>query len=257
MHTNRLRERLAAGGKFLNGWVTSGNPLLVEVMANSGFDSITLDMQHGDLHSGNLMAAIQAVASTNTVPLVRVPWNHPPDVMKALDLGAQGVICPLIDTPEQAAAFVSACRYPPLGGRSYGPVRAGIRSAGDYYQHANASVMAIPMIETRLGLENLESILDVPGIDAIFVGPSDLSQSLGMAVGPEWTEGVVFDALKHITTTCAARGVPTGVFTTSVTYARRMFELGYDFVTAGTDLAYVRAGGAAAVNELAPLLTAP
>lgn len=246
---------MAAGGKFLNGWVTSGNPLLAEVMANSGFDSITLDMQHGDLHSGNLMAAIQAVASTDTVPLVRVPWNHPPDVMKALDLGAQGVICPLIESPEAAAAFVSACRYPPVGGRSYGPVRAGIRGAGDYYKHANASVMAIAMIETKLGLENLESILDVPGIDAIFVGPSDLSQSLGMAVGPEWTEGVVFDALQRITSVCAARNVPTGVFTTSITYARRMLELGYDFVTAGTDLAYVRAGGTAVTRELAPLLT--
>lgn len=257
MHQNRLRQRLAAGGKFLNGWVTSGNPLVAEVMAHSGFGSITFDMQHGDLHSGNLMAVIQAVSGTDAVPIVRVPWNHPPDVMKALDLGAEGVICPLIDTPEQAAAFVSACRYPPLGGRSYGPVRAGIRGAGDYYQHANTSVMAIPMIETKLGLENLESILEVPGIDAIFVGPSDLSQSLGMAVGPEWTEGVVFDALKHITTTCAARGVPTGVFTTSTSYARRMLELGYDFVTAGTDLAYVRAGGAAAVNELTPLLTTP
>ena len=246
---------MAGGGKFLNGWVTSGNPLLAEVMANSGFDSITLDMQHGDLHSGNLMAAIQAVANTDTVPLVRVPWNHPPDVMKALDLGAQGVICPLIETPDAAAAFVSACRYPPVGGRSYGPVRAGIRGAGDYYKHANASVMAIPMIETKLGLENLESILEVPGIDAIFVGPSDLSQSLGMAGGPEWTEGVVFDALQRITSVCAAHNVPTGVFTTSITYARRMLELGYDFVTAGTDLAYVRAGGTAATRELAPLLT--
>ena len=248
---------MAAGGKFLNGWVTSGNPLVAEVMAHSGFGSITFDMQHGDLHSGNLMAVIQAVSGTDAVPIVRVPWNHPPDVMKALDLGAEGVICPLIDTPEQAAAFVSACRYPPLGGRSYGPVRAGIRGAADYYKQANEAVMAIPMIETKQGLENLESILAVPGVDAIFVGPSDLSQALGMPVGPEWTEGVVFDALKHITTTCAARGVPTGVFTTSTSYARRMLELGYDFVTAGTDLAYVRAGGAAAVNELTPLLTTP
>ena len=112
MHTNRLRQRLADGGKFINGWVTSGNPLMAEVMANAGFDSITLDMQHGDLHSGNLMAAIQAVGTTNTVPLVRVPWNHPPDVMKALDLGAQGVICPLIDTPEQAAFVAAAATRP-------------------------------------------------------------------------------------------------------------------------------------------------
>lgn len=250
MAKNRLRQRLSAGDKFLNGWVTSGNPLLAEVMANSGFHSITLDMQHGDLHSGNLMAAIQAVASTDTVPLVRVPWNHPPDVMKALDLGAQGVICPLIETAEAAAAFVAACRYPPMGGRSYGPVRAGIRGAAEYYESANAAVLAIAMIETKAGLDNLESILEVPGVDAIFVGPSDLSQSLGMPVGPEWTEGVVFDALRHICTTCAARGVPTGIFTTSVGYAQRMLELGYNFVTAGTDLAYVRAGGVAVVEAL-------
>lgn len=246
---------LAAGGKFLNGWVNCGNPLIIEAMANAGFGSITLDMQHGDLHSGNLLAAIQAVATTDTVPLVRVPWNHPPDVMKALDFGAQGVICPLIETPEAAAAFVSACRYPPVGGRSYGPVRAGIRGAAEYYQSANANVLAIPMIETKLGLENLESILEVPGIDAIFVGPSDLSQSLGMAVGPQWTEGVVYEALQHIATTCAAKGVATGVFTISTQYARRMLDLGYSFVTAGNDLAYVRAGGASNVAELADLLS--
>lgn len=254
MSENKLRQRLASGGKFLNGWLTSGNPLVAEVMANAGFDSITLDMQHGDFHAGNLLPALQAVATTDTVPLVRVPWNHPPDVMKALDFGAQGVICPLIETPEAAAAFVAACRYPPLGGRSYGPVRAGIRGGADYYTYANGMVMAIPMIETKLGLQNLNSILEVPGIDAIFVGPSDLSQSLGQAVGPEWTEGVVFEALVQIVQTCAERGVPAGVFTNSVSYARRMLELGFGFVTAGSDLAYVRAGATAAATDLSDAL---
>ncbi len=251
MQRNKLRERLASGGKFVNGWVTSGNPLVVEVVANAGFESVTLDMQHGDLHAGNLLPALQAIAATDAVPLVRVPWNHPPDVMKALDFGAQGIICPLIDTPEAAAAFVAACRYPPLGGRSYGPVRAGIRGGADYYTYANEMVMAIPMIETKLGLQNLSSILDVPGIDAIFVGPSDLSQSLGQPIGPEWTDGVVYEALTQIVSTCAARGVPTGVYTNSTSYAKRMLELGFRFVTAGSDLSYVKGGATAAVAELA------
>jgi 4-hydroxy-2-oxoheptanedioate aldolase len=141
-----------------------------------------------------------------------------------------------------------------VGGRSYGPVRAGIRTGAEYYRQANETTVAIPMIETRQGLENLESILDVPGVDAIFVGPSDLSQSLGMPVGPEWTDGVVYDALAHIASTCASRGVPAGVFTNSTAYARRMLDLGFRFVTAGSDLAYVKAGAAAAVAELTEAL---
>lgn len=250
MRVNKLRQKLAAGGKFISGWVNCGNPLVVEAMANAGFDAVTLDMQHGELHSGNLITALQAVSTTDAVPLVRVPWNHPPDVMKALDFGAQGVICPLIETPEAAAAFVAACRYPPLGGRSYGPVRAGIKGGADYYSYANEMVMAIPMIETKLGLQNLGSILEVPGIDAIFVGPSDLAQSLGQQIGPEYVDGVVFEALAQIVQTCSAKGVPVGVYTNSVGYARRMLELGFSFVTAGSDLGYVRAAAADVVAQL-------
>ena len=185
MRDNILRQKLAAGSKLISGWVNSANPLVVEAMASAGFDAVTLDMQHGEFNVANIMTAIQAIDTTGAVPLVRVPWNHPPDIMKALDFGAQGVICPLIETPEAAAAFVAACRYPPLGGRSYGPVRAGIRGGPDYHEYANQMVMTMPMIETKLGLQNLGAILDVPGIDAIFVGPSDLAQSLGQQIGPE------------------------------------------------------------------------
>ena len=148
-------------------------------MAHAGFDSLTVDMQHGLSHFESAVPMFQAISTTDTVPLARVPWNEPGIIMKLLDAGCYGIICPMINSADEAAAFVGACRYPPHGYRSYGPTRAALYAGADYAAHANEEVLTLAMIETKAGLENLEAIVQTPGLDAVYVGPADLSQSLG------------------------------------------------------------------------------
>ncbi len=248
MRENILRKKLAMREPFLNGWLSTGHPLLAETLGRAGFDSVTVDMQHGTLSSSELLTALQAISTSDAVPLVRVAANDPAACMQALDFGAYGVICPMIDSAEDAARFISYCRYPPVGMRSYGPIRGLLYGGADYPLKANDELLAIAMIETAAGLENLDSILRVPGLDAIFVGPADLSQALGIPVGPEQTDGPVWDALSKIIEHCRANGVPAGVFTKSLSYASRMIELGFTFVTVGSDLGYVTTQAAATVK---------
>ena len=242
MRENTFRERLLAGERLVNGWLSTGDPLLAETMAHAGFDALTLDMQHGASDLGDALRVFQAVSTTSTVPLVRVPWNDPATIMKVLDLGAYGVICPMIEGRADAEAFVRSCRYPPGGNRSFGPVRGLLYGGNDYPTRANDTVLAIAMIETRSALEQLDDILTVPGLDAVFVGPADLSQALGGPAGTDWTDGPVPAALDTILERCAAHGVPAGIFTKSPAYARTMHDRGFAFVTVGSDLGYVAAG---------------
>ena len=146
-----------------------------EVMAHQGFDSLTIDMQHGVVDYQVAVTMLQGISTTGVVPLARVPWNDPARLMKILDAGAYGVICPMINTREEAEALVRACKYPPRGYRSWGPVRASIYAGTDYGDHANDDIVVMPMIETAEAVKNIDEILSVPGVDAVYVGPSDLS----------------------------------------------------------------------------------
>jgi 4-hydroxy-2-oxoheptanedioate aldolase len=182
MRENRLRKIWQEGGTAVNGWLHVPSSFSAEVMAHSGWDSLTIDMQHGPVDYGSLVPMLQAISTTDTVPVVRVPWNDPGLIMRVLDAGCYAVICPMINTREEAEAFVGACRYPPEGYRSYGPYRATLYGGQDYTDHANETVVTMAMIETQQALENLDEILGVNGLDAIFVGPSDLGQS------PSWSK---------------------------------------------------------------------
>lgn len=242
MRENSFRTHLQSGARLVNGWLSTGDPLLAETMAHAGFDALTLDLQHGVSDLGEAMRVFQAISTTATVPLVRVPWNDPATIMKVLDLGAYGVICPMIDTRADAEAFVRACRYPPDGHRSFGPIRGLLYGGAEYPTRANTTVVAIAMIETRSALEQLDDILTVPGLDAVFVGPADLSQALGGPAGTDWTDGPVPAAIDTILKRCVAHGVPAGIFTKSPAYGRAMHDRGFSFVTVGSDLGYVAAG---------------
>lgn len=245
-----FRARLARGEKLLNGWVGSSDPLVAEVMGRAGFDSVTLDMQHGHVDDASLLAALQGLSGTPAVPFVRVPWNEPHLAMRALDMGAEGVICPMVNSAEEARAFISACRYPPEGVRSWGPFRAGHAYGADYGAVANGAVLVIAMIETVAALERVEEIAATPGLDAVFVGPSDLSQSLGRPVGGGWNEGVVLPELTRVADVCREHGLPCGVFTKSAEWGKRMFEVGYGFVTVSNDMGYLSAASAGLVAEM-------
>jgi 4-hydroxy-2-oxoheptanedioate aldolase len=178
---NKIKQ-MWRDGKFVTlGWLSVSHGFTAEVMARQGFDALCVDMQHGTTDMNDVWPMLQAISQTDTVPVVRVPWNEPPTIMKALDLGAYAIIVPLINTADDAAKAVAACRYPPVGMRSSGPVRAVHYGGADYLAKANDEIVVMAMIETKEGLANLDKICATPGLDAVYIGPADLSFALGLA----------------------------------------------------------------------------
>jgi 4-hydroxy-2-oxoheptanedioate aldolase len=232
---NTLKTIWARGEAVVNGWLSIPSAFSAEVMAHQGFDSITVDMQHGVVDYQVAVTMLQALSTTPVMPLARVPWNDPARLMKILDAGAYGVICPMINTREEAEALVQACKYPPRGYRSWGPVRASIYAGGDYGDHANDDIVVMPMIETALALKNLDDILSVPGIDAVYVGPSDLSLALGCKPRLDQTDPPVVEAQHKILEACKRHGVVAGIHNATAAYSLKMIAEGYQFVTLASD----------------------
>ncbi|UCH27680.1 MAG: hypothetical protein JSV66_08595 [Trueperaceae bacterium] len=241
MRANPLKEILERGDSVLNGWLHIPSSYSAEAMAHQGFDSLTIDLQHGPVYFESALPMLQAISTTDTVPLCRVPWNEPGIIMKMLDVGCYGIICPMINNRQEAEAFVGACRYPPAGYRSYGPNRVLLYAGPDYGAKANDTVLAIAMIETAEAMENLDAIMSVPGLDAVYVGPADLSQGLGGAPGADFEEGPVVGALEQILAAARRNGIAAGIHTLSSRYAQKMLAKGYQFVTVQSDLAMMKA----------------
>ena len=233
-----LREVFGAGESALNGWLHIPSAVSAEGMAHAGFDSLTLDLQHGLIHFEAALAMLQGTASAGVPVLARAPWNEPGIIMKLLDAGCAGIICPMVNTREEAERFVGACRYPPLGYRSYGPTRARLLEPA-YAEGANRNVLTFAMIETAEALDNLEDILSVEGLDAVYVGPADLSQSLGGPPGADFEDGPVPEALDRILDAAGRRGRVAGLHNGSSAYAKRMIEKGFRFVTVQSDFNFL------------------
>jgi len=181
------------------------------------------------------VSMLQGISTTGVIPLARVPWNDPARLMKILDAGAYGVICPMVNTREQAEALVQACKYPPRGFRSWGPVRASLYMGMDYGDRANDDVIVMPMIETAEALKNLDDILSVPGVDAVYVGPSDLSLALGCKPRLDQTDAPVVEAQQMIVNACKKHGVVAGIHNATAAYSIKMIAEGYQFVTLASD----------------------
>ncbi|TAM85825.1 2,4-dihydroxyhept-2-ene-1,7-dioic acid aldolase [bacterium] len=236
MRNNRLQQLWREGGAAVNGWLTIPSSFSAEVMAHAGWTSITVDMQHGLVDYQTMVTMLQAISTTEAVPLVRVPWNDPGIIMKSLDAGAFGVICPMVNSREEAERLVGACKYPPAGYRSSGPVRAALYCGADYQEHANTSVLAFAMIETKTAVERLDEILSTPGLDAVYLGPADLSFSLTGKFGFDHAEGTIcYNAIETILAACKRHGVVAGIHTGSPEYAAKMIGLGFQFVSIGSD----------------------
>lgn len=242
MRENRLRTLWAEGQAALNGWLTIPDSFGAEVMAHQGWDALTIDMQHGLIDVQRMVSMLQAISTTATVPVVRVPWLEPGVLMKALDAGAYGVICPMISTREEAQRLVSYTHYAPMGTRSFGPIRASLYAGADYAREADRTIVAFAMIETAQALENLDAILSVEGLDAIYVGPSDLSLALGCRPVFDDVEPKVAQAIEHIVARAQAHGVVAGVHCGRADVARARVALGYRFVTVCSDTRLLAAG---------------
>jgi 4-hydroxy-2-oxoheptanedioate aldolase len=247
MREVRVRSVIDGGGQAAAGWLAIPSAFAAETMAHAGWDALIVDMQHGVIDYADAVAMLTAISTTDATPMVRVPWLDPGLCMKMLDAGAMGLICPMIETADQARALVEACRYPPLGGRSFGPARARLYAGADYGERANDTVLVLAMIETARGVENLEAILAVDGLDGIYVGPNDLSISLGGPAGVDHADGPAADAVRTIGAACRRAGRIAGLFCGSPAHARRMAADGYALVNIGYDAGFLEAGSIAAI----------
>jgi 4-hydroxy-2-oxoheptanedioate aldolase len=235
-----LREKWAAGGETLGFWLSLPSFVSAEITARQPVDYICVDLQHGVNDYAQAASMIQAIELCGGTPIVRVPWNEPGIIGKVLDAGAHGVVVPMVNTREQAEAVVRSTRYAPEGSRSWGPVMAGMRH-DDNRAWADDHVATIPMIETAEAISNLDEILSVPGVDAIYVGPADLSISLGLGPGNNDGKPVFDDALTAIVAACQRHGVVPGIHASgSLTPVRR--EQGFRMITVTSDALAIRAG---------------
>ena len=250
MRENRLRTLWQADQTAINGWLALPDSFSAEVMANQGWDTLTIDLQHGMVDYPVMLTMLQANSTTATVPIVRVPWLEPGILMEALDAGAYGVICPMVNTREDAQRLVAYTHYAPRGTRSFGPTRASIYGGADYAAHADATIVVFAMIETAQALDNLDAILSVEGLDAVYIGPSDLSLSLGCKPVLDDVEPKAAQAIDHVLARAQAHGLKAGIHNGRTDTARARAAKGFRFVTAGTDARMLAASSQAVLREM-------
>ena len=250
MRSNLLKPILQRGGVVVNGWLSIPSSFSAEVMAHQGYDSLTVDIQHGMQDFQSAFHCFQGISTTSVVPLVRIPWLEPAIVMKCLDAGAYGVVCPLINTREDAEKFVSYCRYPPTGERSYGPNRVMLYAGPDYADCADTEILTIGMIETSEAMQNLDAILSTPGLDAVYVGPADLALAFGLKPSFEPTDPRLIEAFEKVVAVAQRHGKTAGIHTGSGAYAVKMAKMGYRFITVSNDARLLASAASAGVKTL-------
>ena len=250
MRENRLRTLWGEDRTVLNGWLAIGNGFAAETMAHQGYDALTIDLQHGMIDYAAMVTMLQAISTTPTVPIVRVPWLEPGILMKTLDAGAYGVICPMINTREDAQRLVAYTHYAPHGTRSFGPIRGVLYGGPDYPQKADETIVTFAMIETAQALDNLDAILSVEGLDAIYIGPSDLSLALGCRPVFDDVDPPVAQAIEHILERATAHGVKAGIHCGDPKVARARAAKGFRFVTVGSDARLMAVGAQQALAAM-------
>lgn len=232
---NRMRERSTSGSAMFGAFCSVPDPFSAEVLGYAGFDWVCVDLQHGMIDEGDLLGILQGLESSGTPSLVRVRWNEPAAIMRALDTGADGVVVPMVSSARDAAAAVAACRFPPTGIRSWGPTRAAL-GRGDYsVETANREVLCAVMIETREAMDALDDILAVPGVDAAFIGPSDLAIAHGIVPSLKADDPEVGRLITRVRDACAAHGVIPAIFTSGHEAAVRWERAGFQLLTVGSD----------------------
>lgn len=257
MRENKMRSIWKAGGAVVNGWLAIPSSFSAEVMAHQGWDSLTVDLQHGVTDYGSAVAMFTAISTTPTVPIARVPWLDPGIIMKVLDAGAYGVICPMINCKADAEKFIHAARYAPLGGRSFGPVRALLYGGPDYPAHANETVVTLAQIETIEAVNNLDQILSVKGLDAVYIGPADLSLSMGCTPTFDDVDKPVAEAIDLVLAKAKEHGVIACIHNGTPEAALKRIAKGFQLVTIGSDARLMAAGAQQITQKMRTGLTGP
>jgi 4-hydroxy-2-oxoheptanedioate aldolase len=241
-----IREKLAKGGSIFGTWATVPSTIAAELLAGAGYDFIIVDTQHGGIAGDSLLPLLQTIDGKGVPALVRTTWTDQPQIMRALDLGAAGVVVPMVSTPEQAALAAQACRYPPHGIRSFGPVRS-------YYSADGSAVapLCIVMAETAEALANIDAIAATPGVDGILIGPMDLALSMGFSV----QEGLavpdkVLEATSTIVAACRKHNILSASAAIGLANGKELVRRGVQLIAASADSLFIRAGAAADLKEM-------
>jgi 4-hydroxy-2-oxoheptanedioate aldolase len=257
---NSIKTLWADNRPVLNGWLAVSNGFTAEIMAAQGYDSLTIDLQHGLVDYQGAVSMLQAMRSSGVAPMIRVPWLDPTHIMKALDAGAYGIICPMINTRKEAEELVSYVRYPPTGVRSFGPVRANLTVGPDYFAGADQEIICLAMIETEQALSNLDDILATPGLDGIYIGPADLTISLfgrRFPTGFDRTEPEMIDVIRYILAAAKKAGKRAGLHNGHADYAAKAVEWGFDLLTISSDARLLAEAAKTSVNAFRRALAKP
>ena len=235
MRENTSLAAWQRGEQTIGLWLSLANTYSAEAMSKLGFDWVCVDMQHGLTDYTDLVNMLPAISNSDATPLVRVPWNEPYEIMKALDAGAYGVIVPMVNNREEAEQAVMACRYPPLGNRSFGPIRGALYGGRGYALEANDQIACIAMIETAEGIANADEIMSTSGLNGIYIGPADLALSMGLPAMGDQPQDEHLVVVKELFEKCKAHKIAAGIHTSSLEYAQKYLALGFNFVTLGSE----------------------
>lgn len=235
MRENKALSAWRNNEQTIGCWLSLANTYSAEAIAKLGFDWVCIDLQHGIIDYTDLANMLPAISTTDATPLVRVPWNEPYEIMKVLDAGAYGVIVPMVNNREEAEQAVAACRYPPQGNRSFGPIRAALYAGKGYAQEANEQIACIAMIETQEGIEKVDEIASTPGLNGLYIGPADLALAMGLPVSGDQPQEEHLEMVKHIQSVAVRHSKAIGIHTSSLAYAQKYLELGFNFVTLGSE----------------------
>ncbi|MBB2200688.1 HpcH/HpaI aldolase family protein [Gluconacetobacter tumulisoli] len=256
-HRNPIRRIWAEGHAVLNGWLSMDSPFSAEIMASAGYDSVTIDIQHGAVDYNGMLPMLQAMRASGVATMARASWLDPGAIMKILDAGAWGVICPMINTRAEAERLVSCVRYPPKGNRSFGPTRANFALGSDYADFADDEVVCLAMVETAEAMANLDEIVRTPGLDGVYVGPADLTFGLTgrrYRTGFDREEPEMIEAIQRVIAAAHGAGIRLGLHNGTAAYAAKGVSWGADLVTVSNDVRLLAQGAQHSVAEFRKLV---
>ena len=250
MKKNRVKELWREQKAAIGTWLALDSPIVAEIIGHLGFDWVVIDTEHASIDIGTTQSIIQAMSATDTVPIVRVPWNDPALIKRALDAGAYGLVIPMVNSKEEALKAVQASRYPPVGARSYGGPRARLYGGYDYFAHSNEEIALIIQIEHIDAVNNIDEILSVAGIDAYFIGPSDLAASMGIKPELDNTDPRHIEAVKKVVAAGKKHHVPGGILVGSPGAVGERIAQGFQFIGLGSDEGFLRSAASAALSKV-------